>query len=86
MSKTKNVDHYASLLRAGIEERPYEALAIAAGVGIVIGTGLWKHALRSLLSVGGRIAVTAALASLAEQTALSSSGAGGSGNMKPHKT
>jgi len=66
------VDPYLSALRDQVAARPYRALAVAAGVGAVIGAGLWKHALRSLIQVGGRLIVTTMIAGLAEQTALSS--------------
>ena len=68
------MDPYLSALRDQVAARPYRAMAVAAGVGLVIGTGLWKHALRSLLQVGGRLMVSTVIASLAEQTALSSPG------------
>ena len=68
------MDAHLAALRDQISARPYRALAMAAGVGAVIGAGLWEHALRSLIQVGGRLIVTTMIAGLAEQTALSSPG------------
>ena len=55
------MDRYTDALRDRVEKRPYQALALAAGVGFVLGSGLWKHLARSLVAVGGRLAVSAAV-------------------------
>jgi hypothetical protein len=75
------MERYLNELRDQVAKRPYRALAIAAGVGAVIGADLWTHALRSLLQVGGRLIVTTVIAGFVEQTALSS--AGGPGTHQP---
>ena len=54
----------AALLREHMEGRPYQTLAVAAGVGFVLGGGLWNHLVRSLVNVGARLAITAAATTL----------------------
>ena len=46
-----------------IQEHPYRTLAIAAGLGYVIGGGLFTPLTRHLLGVGMRVAVLPALQS-----------------------
>ena len=54
-----------SLLRDRLERQPYATLAVAAGVGYVLGGGLPTAVVRVLIGVGGRLAVERVLAQLA---------------------
>ena len=48
---------WQSLLRDRLERQPYATLAVAAGVGYVLGGGLPTALVRVLVGVGGRLAV-----------------------------
>jgi hypothetical protein len=56
---------YKSLLRDQLERQPYATLAVAAGVGYVLGGGLPTALVRVLIGVGGRVAVEHVLGQLA---------------------
>jgi hypothetical protein len=56
---------WRSLLRDRLERRPYATLAVAAGVGYVLGGGLPTGLVRVLIGVGGRLAVDRVIAQLA---------------------
>ncbi|HSQ01424.1 MAG TPA: hypothetical protein VL049_29740 [Candidatus Dormibacteraeota bacterium] len=58
-------DGCRSLLRDRLERQPYATLAVAAGVGYVLGGGLPTPLARVLIGVGGRFAVEHVLAQLA---------------------
>ena len=47
-----------------IEEHPYHALAIAAGVGFIVGSGLSKRATARLFATGLRVSLTSAIGPL----------------------
>jgi hypothetical protein len=69
----RQVTHgWQALLRDRLERQPYATLAVAAGVGYVLGGGLPTTLLRVMIGVGGRLAVERALTKLAE------TGSGGS--------
>jgi hypothetical protein len=55
---------WRALLRRRLERRPYATLAVAAGVGYVLGGGVPSTVVRTLIGVGGRIAVEHAIARL----------------------
>lgn len=57
---------WQALLRDRLERRPYATLAVAAGVGYVLGGGLPTSLLRVMIGVGGRLAVERALTKLAD--------------------
>ena len=57
---------WQALLRDRLERRPYATLAVAAGVGYVLGGGLPTSLVRILLGVGGRYAFERALSRFAE--------------------
>jgi hypothetical protein len=50
------VSGWRRYLRLRLEEQPYATLAVAAGVGCVLGGGLPSPILRVALAVGGRLA------------------------------
>lgn len=56
---------WRSLLRDRLERQPYATLAVAAGVGYVLGGGLPTPVVRVLIGVGGRLAVERVIAQLA---------------------
>lgn len=60
---------WRAFLRRWLERRPYATLAVAAGVGCVLGGGVPSMVVRTLIGVGGRIAVEHAIARLATATA-----------------
>ena len=62
----RTLEQCSAKVRDHLEEKPYQALAVAVGVGFVLGAGLWRHLARSLVNVGGRLAVTAVVASIAD--------------------
>ena len=56
---------WQALLRERLERRPYATLAVAAGVGYVLGGGVPTALVRALVGIGGRLAVEHAIARLA---------------------
>jgi len=56
---------WQELLAEELERRPYATLAVAAGVGYVLGGGLPTTLIRALIGFGGRLAIERALAQLA---------------------
>lgn len=56
---------WQSLLRDQLERQPYATLAVAAGVGYVLGGGLPTALVRVLIGVGGRLAAERVIAQLA---------------------
>jgi len=56
---------WQSLLRDRLERQPYATLAVAAGVGYVLGGGLPTAVVRVLIGVGGRLVVERVLAQVA---------------------
>jgi hypothetical protein len=56
---------WRSLLSDRLERQPYATLAVAAGVGYVLGGGLPTALVRVLIGVGGRLAVEHVIAQLA---------------------
>lgn len=59
----RQVTHgWQAVLRERFERQPYTTLALAAGVGYVLGGGLPTGLLRILFGVGGRLAFEQALA------------------------
>ena len=56
---------WRSLLRDRLDRRPYATLAVAAGVGYVLGGGMPTLLVRSLIGMGGRFAIEQAIARLA---------------------
>lgn len=56
---------WRSVLRDRLERQPYATLALAAGVGYVLGGGLPTALVRVLIGVGGRLAVERVIAQLA---------------------
>lgn len=60
---------WEALLRDRLERQPYATLAVAAGVGYVLGGGIPSGVLRLLVGVGGRLAVEQAIARLAAPSA-----------------
>jgi hypothetical protein len=57
---------WEALVRDRLERRPYATLAVAAGVGYVLGGGLPTSLLRVMIGVGGRLAFERALTKLAQ--------------------
>lgn len=55
---------WRALLRHQLERQPYATLAVASGVGYVLGGGMPRAALRMLIDVGGRLAVGHVIARL----------------------
>ena len=53
---------WEALLRDRLEQRPYATLAVAAGVGYVLGGGVPSGLVRLLLGIGSRFAVEHAIA------------------------
>lgn len=51
----------------GVREHPYVAIAAAAGVGFLLGGGLGGRIFGAALSLGGRLAADALLASIMER-------------------
>jgi hypothetical protein len=60
---------WRALLCRRLERTPYATLAVAAGVGYVLGGGVPSAVVRTLIGVGGRIAVEHAIARLGTATA-----------------
>ena len=61
----RQVTHgWEALVRERLEDRPYATLAVAVGVGYVLGGGIPTGLVRLLLGVGGRFAVEQAIARL----------------------
>jgi hypothetical protein len=56
----------SAILRARVQEDPYRTLGLALGLGLVIGSGMWKVLARSLLGVGARLAVAAVVPAMLE--------------------
>lgn len=56
---------WQALLRDRLERQPCATLAVAAGVGYVLGGGLPTALVRVLIGVGGRLAVERVIAQLA---------------------
>ena len=56
---------WRSLLRERLERQPYATLAVAAGVGYVLGGGVPTLLVRSLIGFGGRLALEQAIARFA---------------------
>lgn len=62
---------WQELLAEELERRPYATLAVAAGVGYVLGGGLPTTLIRALIGFGGRLAIERALAQLAVSGSMS---------------
>jgi hypothetical protein len=58
-----------ALARERLEEQPYATLAVAAGIGYVLGGGVPTTVMRLVFGVGSRLAVERALAQLAAPAA-----------------
>ena len=56
---------WQALLRDRLDRQPYATLAVAAGIGYVLGGGLPTALVRVLIGVGGRLAVERVIAQLA---------------------
>jgi ElaB/YqjD/DUF883 family membrane-anchored ribosome-binding protein len=56
--------HASSLVQEQVRERPYAALAAAAGIGFVLGGGLGSTTGRLLLRTGAQLLIPAALTTL----------------------
>ena len=56
---------WQALLRARMEREPYATLAVATGVGYVLGGGVPTAVGRALIGIGGRLAVEQLLARFA---------------------
>jgi hypothetical protein len=56
---------WQTVLRQQLERQPYATLAVAAGVGYVLGGGVPTLLIRSLVGFGGRVALEQAIARLA---------------------
>jgi hypothetical protein len=67
---------WEALLRQEMKHRPYTTLALAAGVGYVIGGGLAPGVVRSLVGTGSRLAIGVLLQRLLATPALDSTDAG----------
>lgn len=59
------VSGWESVLRDRMRSQPYATLAVAAGVGYVLGGGMPPFVLRALLGFGGRVAIDNFIAQLA---------------------
>jgi hypothetical protein len=59
------VNDCRSVVREQLDQQPYVVLAIAAGVGYVLGGGLPRGILGRLLLFGGRMAIEGAVANYA---------------------
>ena len=58
-------DGFQSVARDQLRRQPYVAIAIAAGVGYVLGGGLPRGIIRGLLTLGGRVMLESTVANLA---------------------
>ena len=58
-------DGFQSVARDQLRRQPYVAIAIAAGVGYVLGGGLPRGIIRGVLTLGGRAMLESAVANLA---------------------
>jgi hypothetical protein len=63
------VDGCREAARVQLRRQPYVVLAVAAGVGYVLGGGLPRGAVRGLLTVGGRVMLESVVANLAASAA-----------------
>jgi len=61
----QTMTNWESVLRARMRRQPYATLAVAAGVGYVLGGGMPPFVLRALLGFGGRVAIDNLIAQLA---------------------
>ena len=59
------VDGCRALARERLQQQPYVVLAVAAGVGYVLGGGLPRGIVRRLLLTGGRVMLEGAIANFA---------------------
>ena len=59
------VDGCRALAREQLQQQPYVVLAVALGVGYVLGGGLPRGIVRRLLLTGGRVMLEGAIANLA---------------------
>src|SRR5512143_2027221 len=59
------VDGCRALAREQLQQQPYVVLAVAAGVGYVLGGGLPRGVVRRLLLTGGRVMLEGAIANFA---------------------
>lgn len=59
----------AAILQERLTQHPYATVAVAAGVGYVLGGGLPLPLVRAALAIGGRLAVERALVQLVQPTA-----------------
>jgi hypothetical protein len=63
------VDGCRGAARDRLRRQPYVVLAVAAGVGYVLGGGLPRGVVRGLLAVGGRVMLESVVANLAASAA-----------------
>src|SRR5689334_10934677 len=55
----------SAVAREQLKRQPYVVLAVAAGIGYVLGGGLPRGVVRRLLLLGGRVALEGAIANFA---------------------
>lgn len=66
-SLSEAAEEAADYLRVQLQERPYVALGVAAGVGYVLGGGLPSRLTGMLLGVGARLALASVTGAYAVQ-------------------
>ena len=55
----KAAEQASQALVARVRDEPYPMIAIAAGLGLLIGGGMWRLVARSVLGLGTRVALAA---------------------------
>lgn len=70
------VEEATDFLRDQAIQRPYVTLASAFGVGYVLGGGVPLWAMRALIAVGGKIAVSAVMQEIARSAGPRTGGSG----------
>lgn len=51
----------ASQLQRRLEERPFQTLGVAVGLGVILGAGMWRLLARSMLDIGARTFMAVAI-------------------------
>ena len=63
----ETVERAQSMLIDRVRRDPYATLGIAAGVGLLVGGGMWRLFARSVVGLGTRLAVGAIVATIFEE-------------------
>ena len=62
------VDRARTMLSTRVRNDPYATIGIAAGLGLLVGGGMWRLFARSLLGLGTRVAISTVVTSLIDRT------------------